>query len=86
MEHLQCKKCGNRNQMKIFYTKTPTGMIKASCEICKSYIKFVSKRQYAKRYKVSNSKIVGGKHLQHSKSFQKEMMYLNDKLDTPKLF
>lgn len=77
MEKLQCGKC---KSTRVFYTKTPTGMIKASCEICKSYIKFVSKRQYAKRYKVSNSKTAGGKHLQHSKSFQRELNKPNTKL------
>ena len=80
MEKLKCNKCNNENPRLIFYTKTPTGMIKASCEICKSYIKFVSKRQYAKRYKVSNSKTAGGKHLQHSKSFQRELNRPNTKL------
>jgi formate dehydrogenase maturation protein FdhE len=49
MEVLKCTKCKSIN--KIFYTKTPTGMIKASCEICKSYIKFVSKKTYEEEQK-----------------------------------
>jgi hypothetical protein len=86
MEHLQCKNCGNEDQSKMTFSKTPTGMIKASCGGCKKYIKFVSKKDYQRFVKkdflirsVSNRKTVGGKHLQHSKSFQRE-------LNRPKLF
>ncbi len=42
MEHLQCKHCGNGDQTKIIFSVTGPHL-RATCEICREFIKFVSK-------------------------------------------